>query len=185
MARAGSSPRRFAEAAFGIAIRDGNVEAWLEQLERAAEVASDERVVRVLENPAVPYPTREQALAGILGRDAIPQLRKLAALLMRRGRVDQLSDVHRAFRQLYLRREGITEALVTSALPLDADERTEIAKRLEQYTGGQVEIDVETDAGLIGGIQVRLGDRLIDGSIRGRLERLRALLVSGTTQETI
>ena len=183
MARVGASARRYAQAAFEIALRDGTVETWLEQLERAAAIGGDQQLARGLEDPAIPFSERQQILERALG-EVLPQLRSLAVLLLRRRRVDLLPQVSRAFRRLYARREGITEALVTSALPLDEDEITAITERLERRTGGRVELEVEIDPSLIGGIQVRLGDRLIDGSVRGRLERLRARLVAGTLQET-
>ncbi|HEV8516167.1 MAG TPA: F0F1 ATP synthase subunit delta [Candidatus Limnocylindrales bacterium] len=180
MARIGASGRRYAEAAFDLAVRDDTVDEWLDQLDRAATIGRDEDVARILENPALPLRRREEVLERALGKNALPPLRNLCALLLRRGRIDLLPQVARAFRQLQQRREGITEALITSALPLDDDEVRQITERLERRTGGRVEAEVEVDPSLLGGLQVRLGDRLIDGSVRGRLERLRARLVAGT-----
>jgi F-type H+-transporting ATPase subunit delta len=70
-------------------------------------------------------------------------------------------------------------ATATSASALTADEVRALTQRLEQETGGRVELDVEVDPTLLGGLVVRIGDRLIDGSVRSRLERLRNQLVSG------
>ncbi len=177
MARTGSSARRYAEALFQLAERDGTVEAWLRDLEALAGGLGDEDVVRSLENPAIPAPQRQAVVERLVAGTA-PQLRNLVLLLLRRGRVDLTPRVAAEYRRLYNLREGITAATVTSHAPLGADERAALERRLGQVTGGRVELTFLTDGALLGGIAVRLGDRLIDGSVRGRLERLRHQLAA-------
>jgi F-type H+-transporting ATPase subunit delta len=179
MPRQTSSARRYAEAAFDLAVRDKAVPEWLEQLERAAELSRDERLDRLLDNPGVPVPQRLDVLARALGSGTPAAVLNLLGLLLRRGRIKSLPQVAVEFRGLYLRQEGITPATVTTALALEADELRAIGERLERQTGGRVELSTEVDAAILGGLIVRLGDRLIDGSVRGRLERLRARLISG------
>jgi F-type H+-transporting ATPase subunit delta len=179
MARAGTVARRYAEAAFEIALRDDTVDAWLEQLTRLGVQTTDPSVVRTLENPNVPIESRRQALIATLGPDALPQVGNLLGLVLRRRRVDALVDMAREFRRLYNRRAGIVEATATSALPLADAEVAALRSRLEQMTQGKVELDMQVDPQLLGGVQVRIGDLLIDGSVRGRLERLRGRLASG------
>ena len=169
-----SSARRYAEAAFEIAERDDAMDAWLGALGVAAERLADPQVMRLLANPAVPSESRVDVLGRILGDDVTGPPRNLLALLVRRGRIEQLPDVERELARLYRRREGIVEAIVTSAAPLDDAEQETLQDRLVAITGGKVEMHLEVDPGLLGGIQVRLGDQLIDGSVRGRLERLRS-----------
>lgn len=179
MARSASSARRYAEAAFELAVRDGAVREWLDQLERAAELSRDERLDHLLDNPAVPVAERLDLLDRALGGGTPPQVRNLLGLLLRRGRIKSLAKVAAEFRSLYQRQEGITPATVTTALALEADELRAIGQRLERQTGGRIELSTEVDPAILGGLIVRLGDRLIDGSVRGRLERLRARLISG------
>ncbi|MEX2546524.1 MAG: F0F1 ATP synthase subunit delta [Chloroflexota bacterium] len=178
-----STARRYAEAAFEIAERDGTVEAWLEQLTSAASVAADPSTVRRLENPQVPFEVRlkalQAALQAALGGEMLPQMGNLLALVLRRRRVESLPNIDREFRRLYNRRAGIVEASATSAAELDADELSALRGRLEQMTGGRVDLETHVDPSLLGGVQVRLGDQLIDGSVRGRLERLRSRLAAG------
>lgn len=179
MARTGTVARRYAEAAFEIAQRDDTVEAWLAQLTQLGQSTADPSVVRTLENPNVPFESRHAALVAVLGPEALPQVANLLGLVLRRRRVDALVDIAREFRRLYNRRAGIVEATATSALPLPAEEVAALRTRLEQMTQGRVELDMKVDPQLLGGVQVRIGDLLIDGSVRGRLERLRGRLASG------
>lgn len=175
-----STPRRYAEAAFEIAERDGTIEPWLQQLDNAALAAADPVTGRRLENPRVPLTVRLEALQSSLGSEMLPKVGNLLALVLRRRRVESLPQIAREFRRLYYRREGIVEATATSAAQLDEAELAALRSRLEEMSGGKVELETLVDPSLLGGIQVRLGDQLIDGSVRGRLERLRIRLEAGT-----
>ena len=118
-------------------------------------------------------------MAGLLEHTASVPVQNLIQLLLKRGRIEQLPRVAAEFRRLDDRRLGITHATATSATALTPDEVRALTARLEQSTGGRVELRVEVDPSLLGGLVVRIGDRLIDGSVRGRLERLRNQLISG------
>jgi F-type H+-transporting ATPase subunit delta len=187
MARPTTAARRYAEAAFEVALRDGTVAAWRRDLALAANGLADERVMRVLTNPAIPLASRaevlDEALAGAARGVAAPAVsqpvRNLVLLLLHRGRIDLLQRVAAEFKRLDDRRLGITPATATSAAPLEPTEVRGLTVRLEQLTGGSVELDLQVDPGILGGLIVRVGDRLIDGSVRGRLERLRNRLAPG------
>jgi F-type H+-transporting ATPase subunit delta len=179
MARRQSAARRYAEAAFSVAMRDDAVEAWRSELDSAAEIVGEERIGRALANPSIPLETRlataEDTFGKLVGKKAL----NLIGLMLRRGRIEELPRLAAEFRRLDDERQGITHALATSASPLTKDEVRALTQRLEQETGGRIELDVEIDPSLLGGLVVRVGDRLIDGSVRSRLERLRNQLVSG------
>jgi len=173
MALARSTARRYAEAAFEIAERDDSMEAWLAALAIAEERLVDPEVTRLLSNPSIAATSRIEVLERILDDDVTGAQRNLLALMVRRGRFEQLPAVIREFRRLYRLREGIAEATVTSAATLDSAELEALQTRLEAMTGKSIELSQEVDPALLGGVQVRVGDQLIDGSVAGRLERLR------------
>jgi F-type H+-transporting ATPase subunit delta len=177
-----TSTRRYAEAAFELALRDDNLEAWKAQLDRATAIAGDPEALADLSDPSVPFEVRAEALTSALGKDPIAQLRNLLLLLMRRRRLSQLDRVAADFRRLYNRHEGIVEATATSAAPLNDDELGALRERIAGRAGAGRKIDLQlaVDPGLLGGITVRFGDTLIDGSVRGRLERLRGQLAART-----
>jgi F-type H+-transporting ATPase subunit delta len=178
MARRDTAPRRYADAAFEIGLRDGTVEVWRRELDAAAATAADVSLMGALANPAMPVEQRIDAAERVFA-DLSQPVRNLVLLLVRRGRIEQLPRVAAEFRRLDNARQGITLATATSAAPLSPDEVRALTARMEQLTGGRVELDLRTDPSLLGGLVVRIGDRLIDGSVRGRLERLRNQLVSG------
>jgi F-type H+-transporting ATPase subunit delta len=179
MAGRETTARRYAEAAFEIALRDGTVDTWRSELDGAADALGDERASRTLSNPAIALEQRaalvEKALSEAVSRPVL----NLVLLMLRRRRIEQLPRVAAEFRRLDNQRKGITQASATSAAELTPTELEALTNKLEQFTGGRVELDVSVDPSLLGGLVVRVGDRLIDVSVRGRLERLRNQLVSG------
>ena len=179
MARRDTAPRRYADAAFEIGTRDGTLDVWHRELDAAAAMVADQGLVAVLGNPATPLDQRLEAAQGVFGSLSQP-VRNLLLLLVRRGRIEQLPRVAVEFARRDDERNGLTHATATSAAPLAEDEIRAIAARLETITGGRIALDTNVDPSLLGGVVVRIGDRLIDGSVRGRLERLRGRLEAGT-----
>jgi F-type H+-transporting ATPase subunit delta len=103
--------------------------------------------------------------------------RNLIAVLIRNDRIAGFDDVVAEFKREVNRRLGISEAKVISARPLDEQERRDLEKQIAGMTGGTVEAQFEEDSALIGGAIVQVGSTVYDGSVRGRLERLREELV--------
>lgn len=177
MARRDTAARRYAEAAFEIGREDGTLDAWERDLERLRAVLDDDDVRTLAEHPAVPYTEKERVLRRIAG-DVGDGALNLVLLMIRRGRPKAIGRMVERFAELVRRERGIALAEVRTALPLDDGQRTELVARLRELTEQKVEINEVVDESLIGGISVRIGDRLYDASVRNRLERLRARLTA-------
>jgi F-type H+-transporting ATPase subunit delta len=173
MARPTTAGRRYAEAAFELAERDDAFDGWTEGLALAARFAADEGVARIVDNPAIPHADRQAAVARLLEGRVLPGVLNLARLLAQRGRFETVPAIAAEYTRLLNRRRGIVEAVVTSAQPLTAAEMKALRTRVEAMTGSGVDLRTEVDEALIGGLTVRVGDQLLDASLRGRLERLR------------
>lgn len=132
----------------------------------------------LLQHPAIPFAEKERVLRRVLGRSVAPAAINLVLLMVRRGRPGAIDRMIDRFAELLRRERGIVLAEVRTALPLDDGQRAEIVARLRELTGEQIEMDETVDPDLIGGIAVRIGDRLYDASVRSRLERLRARLTA-------
>jgi F-type H+-transporting ATPase subunit delta len=102
-----------------------------------------------------------------------PHVVNLVRILAARDRIHLLPSILQEFVALDREARGILEARVTVARPIDDREQEEVRRRLEQLTGKTVEIHTDVDSSILGGIVVRMGDRLIDASVAGRLQRLR------------
>jgi F-type H+-transporting ATPase subunit delta len=173
--------RRFAEAAFEIATRDGTVDTWRKDLATACEVARDEAAARAIDSPAVPFTRRRKAVEELLGKRVSKLVLNLALMLAARGRFSLLPQISDEFDGLVRRSRGIVSGTVTTPRPLPDDELAALQKRVEEIAGAKVELATEIDPALIGGLKVRIGDYQIDASVANRLSRLRRQLVQGTS----
>ena len=106
------------------------------------------------------------------------QVRNFVAVMIRNGRIYGFDEVVAEFGREVNRRLGIQEAKVTSARALDESERRELEAEIARRTGGKVEAQYAVDKSLIGGVVVQAGSTVYDGSVRGRLDRLKQELVS-------
>jgi F-type H+-transporting ATPase subunit delta len=179
MARPSTAARRYAEAAFEIARRDGTLERWLDDLRLAADVVTQPDAARVVDNPAIPFGTRREILGKLLEGRVTPGAYNLVLLLAERGRLSAAPAVAAEYKRLVDRERVVVVATVASAVPLETAELEAIGARVREMTGARAEIVTAIDPDLIGGVTVRIGDRLIDASVRGRLERLRDHIVAG------
>ena len=132
---------------------------------------------RALQHPVIPYAAKERLLQRAAG-EIRPELLKLVLLMIRRGRPRAIEPMISHFGALLRAEQGIVLAEVRTALPLEDEQRTAVTERLGELTGNTVEMNEIVDESLIGGIAVRIGDRLYDASVRNRLERLRARLTA-------
>jgi F-type H+-transporting ATPase subunit delta len=178
MARRDTSARRYAEAAFETGRADGTLDAWERDLALLGVTVAHHELRRLLQHPTVPFAEKERVLRQVLGRGVAPGPMNLVLLMVRRGRPGAIEPMIARFGELIRRERGIVLARVRTAMPLDEGQRAEITARLRNLTGADIEMEETVDPDLIGGVAVRIGDRLYDASVRSRLERLRARLTA-------
>jgi F-type H+-transporting ATPase subunit delta len=171
--------RRYAEAAFQLATRDKAQDAYGEGLDLATRMLSGDEAREIVRNPARPLRDRLEFVDGMLAERVPEPVLKLVGLLVQRGRIDRLAHVAAEYSRLLNRERGVVEAVATAASPLTAAETAALERKVAEMTGRTVDLRVDVDEALIGGLSVRVGDTLYDASVRGRLERLRARLVAG------
>jgi F-type H+-transporting ATPase subunit delta len=177
MARRDTAARRYAEAAFQVARESDGLDRWQADLAVLDETLAVPELRALIEHPAVAFADKERVLRrAVAGVEAEPL--NLVLLMIRRGRPGAIPAMRRHFEELVRRERGIAKAEIRSALPLDKEDRGELERTLASLAGREVELTELVDPSLIGGISVRIGDRLYDASIRSRLERLRARLTA-------
>jgi len=179
MSRPVAAARRYAEAAFEVAPGENQLDGWRDDLATAADILARPEVGPIVSSPAVPLAQRQALVAALLEGRVRPGALRLVNLIVQRGRVSALPRVAEDFVRLLNAHRGVVMATVTSAVPLTADETAAIRSRVEAMAGATVDLRPEVDPDLLGGVTVQVGDRLLDASIRGRLERLRDQLHAG------
>jgi F-type H+-transporting ATPase subunit delta len=167
--------RRYALAIIDIAKAEGAVDSWLEAADTLEALTGDPRFVVALQADGV---TDEKFVAIV--RQALPGVSQtqinLFRLLRRKGRLALGPSIASYLRELVDEDRGVLRALVTTAVELDADRVRQVREQIAASTGQQVELETRVDPTVLGGMVIRIGDRLIDGSTRGRLRKLRESL---------
>lgn len=132
------------------------------------------------ENPAVAAAQKVAFLDKLNTRLGMQkELRNLLAVLINNDRISQVHEVAAAYRAELQERLGIRQAEIVTARELSADERKSMIDGVGKLAGARVEASFKQDASILGGAVVRVGSTVYDGSVRGRLERLKEALVSG------
>jgi F-type H+-transporting ATPase subunit delta len=131
-------------------------------------------------NPAIPTVQKVGFLDTLNQKLGLrKELRNLLAVLIDNGRIGHVGAVAEAYRRLLQQQLGIRQAEVVTARELTAEERTSLAAEIGKLAGARVEASYKLDPTILGGTIVRIGSTVYDGSVRGRLDRLKAALVSG------
>jgi len=172
MAELSTLARPYAKAAFEYASDKGDLESWLAQLQLAAAVAAEPRVVALLNDPALTATEQSDRFLGLLGDNASAPVQNYLRVLAGNRRLPLLPQVCRQFAELKAERERVVEVQVLSAFDLPEDVRDRIAAALGKRLDREVVVSSETDPALLGGLLIRAGDTVIDGSVRGRLNKL-------------
>lgn len=172
------SPRRHAQAVFQLALQSGEMEGWLAHLEAIARVATEPGYRAVLESPRLSLKDK-LSVAGDKLAGLSPLAVNFLGLLLARGRLGMAPQIAEEYRRLLYAHQGVELAEVVTAVPLEAGEEALLAQRLERLTGKKVKLALRTDSAILGGLVARMGDRLLDGSVRSRLHALKKSLAAG------
>jgi F-type H+-transporting ATPase subunit delta len=131
-------------------------------------------------NPAIPAVQKVGFLDKINAKLGLrKELRNLLAVLIDNGRIGSVSDVAAVYRQQQQQQLGIRQAEIVTARELGTAERKALVAEIGKLAGSQIEASFKLDAAILGGTVVRIGSTVYDGSVRGRLDRLKEALKAG------
>jgi F-type H+-transporting ATPase subunit delta len=164
--------RPYAEAVFAHADEAGKLELWSEMLSFLASVIEDADFKPLASNPLVEQAALTELLLEIAGGHINDEGANLARILVQNRRLEVLPEIKTLFDRLKAEKEQVMDVHVTSAYELKPAQEKLIADALKARLGRDVTITSEQDADLIGGVHIRAGDLVIDGSVRGKLQRL-------------
>jgi F-type H+-transporting ATPase subunit delta len=176
VAEAATIARPYAKAAFLSARETAALPSWSEALRLGGALTADPRIADLVTNPKMTTDERVSMFAG-LGGDAIdPHWQNFIRLLARNKRLDVLPQIGAQYELLRAQYENELDVEVTSAVALDAGQQGKLKDALKRRFSRDVRISMTVDPALLGGAVIRAGDLVIDGSIHGRLQRLKSEL---------
>ena len=176
---ASRAAKRYAQAIFSLGKERGTLDAWQSDLALLANVVADGRVSHYLTNPSIPKERKIEVLESALDVTVQPGQLACLRLLVERDRMTLLPEVRELVDDQVRAERGIAIAAVTTADPLNEAEQDLVREKMEEITGQQIQLDLEIDPEIIGGIIIRVGDQVIDGSVRNKLEKMRTRLMAG------
>jgi F-type H+-transporting ATPase subunit delta len=172
MAESSTVARPYAEAAFKLAAEGNALAKWSGTIRALAQVAGDKRVQAAIADPALSDAQAAGVFISLLAGQLDGAAENFVRVLAENKRLELLPYIRTQFEALKDEREGMVEAEVFSAFELTDAQLADLAQRLEKKTGRKVRTVVQVDKNLIGGIKVLIGDKVIDGSVRGQLAAL-------------
>jgi len=164
--------RPYARAVFQLAEEQSALAEWADTLELLGAVAADERVARILRSPRTSAEERVELMRAIVGDRLDARGDNFIRLLAHNGRLPLLPQIRARFEALRAEAEGRVDASVVSAAELGKAQQDRMAKALGKRLDSEVRLECSVDESLLGGAIIRAGDMVIDGSLRGRLQRL-------------
>ncbi|WP_018871609.1 F0F1 ATP synthase subunit delta [Thioalkalivibrio sp. ALJ16] len=171
-----SVARPYARAAFERAQEKNDLAGWAEQLDLLAAIASDSQMHSLLSNPRLPRSDRAQLVLDVAADKVGAEAGNLVRLLAENGRLLALPAVRDAFVEMKAAAEQRVHADVVAFRKLTQAQEKEIHDALAKGLGCEVDLECSVDSSLLGGAIIRAGDLVIDGSVRGQLNRLAANL---------
>jgi F-type H+-transporting ATPase subunit delta len=172
---------RYARAYAEVAVKNKlNPEKTVAEFQQMSDVVNGSRELRnVLQNPAVSREQKLKLLDSIIQHiGASKMLRNFLAVLIDHRRIGNIGDVLEQFKRELDRRMGIADAKVSSVRELSSAEKKSLEQQLAAITGKTVRATYSQDASLLGGVLVRVGSTIYDGSVQGRLQRMRQELAN-------
>ena len=178
MAR-GASARRYAQAVFAIALEQGEPDRWLDDLALLADAMANEEFANFLDAPQLTLNQKTALVEETLGDSVSRLARNLISLLASRNSARLLPSITESYQEMLDDYNGIERAEVISAVPLSDEQQQRIEMMLTGIVGKDITATSRVEPQILGGFVARVGDKVIDGSTRTRLDELRREVAQG------
>lgn len=179
MAR-GPSAKRYAEAIFELALEEQNLDGWADDLTSIARQLENQELVALLDAPHVPVTEKQKVLDEVFSGTAKARPINLLSLLASRNSIRLLPMVLNEFERMVHAHKGVVLGEIVSAIRLDKTELEAIGNQLKDLIGSEVKLETKVDPGILGGFIAKVGDQILDGSTKTKLDQMRYSLIGRT-----
>lgn len=172
------SQRRYAQAVFQIATESGNFDGWSQDLLTLSTALDDDDFLRFMDAPQISSAVKTETLQQTLANVINPPAFNLLLLLGSRGMAKVIPAISEEYTNLVNRHQGIHSGEVSSAVKLDESQQQRIETLLENILDTKVQLSYQVEPDLIGGLIAQIGDRVIDGSVKTRIDGMRRNIIA-------
>ena len=178
MAERTTVARPYADAAFQLAREQNALSRWSEMVGLADAIAADPRMASALTSPKLDAGAKTSLMLSIAGDRLTEDMRSFIRVLIDADRIELLPEIRMLFEAQRDEAEGVAKATIETALPLSDAQLAEITASLAKRFGKRIEATTSINPALIGGARIAVGDTVIDGSVRGKLEAMKHALLA-------
>jgi F-type H+-transporting ATPase subunit delta len=174
-----AATRRYGHALFDIAKSEDKVDIFLKELGEVSNILNNSiELKEFLRHPNIPYGDKKKVIKQIFKEKIDTQIIRLVTTLLEHDRVEQIRTVYYDYKYLVYKERGIKIAYVTTAVKMTEEEIEAIGKKLSDKYNKEIEVQNIVDPEVMGGVYLRLGDKVIDGTIRGKLQDMKKMLLA-------
>lgn len=172
MAELRTIARPYAKAAFQQAVSGASLASWSDGLKLLAQLTLTPEVAKLIASPAITSALKAEKLLAVCGEDFSAQQKNFVSVLAENKRLELLPEIFQLFDEYRAEQESSVNVVVNTAFPLDTDSQNKLAAVLKNKLQRDVTVETAVDKSLLGGVLIKAGDTVIDGSIKGRLAKL-------------
>ncbi|MCR6516394.1 MAG: F0F1 ATP synthase subunit delta [Clostridium sp.] len=170
--------RRYAKALYEVAEEKGKVEEYLRDLREICDlIDSNEELKKLVDYPQVSTKKKKKIMIKLLKGQIDEELLSFILILIEKGRIHYIREKLNQMELIHLEKQNIVTALVKSVIPLSEDQSSKLKANLEKKFNKNVILEYEIDKSILGGLYVRVGNEVIDGSIKSKLEEMKSLIL--------
>jgi F-type H+-transporting ATPase subunit delta len=178
MAETVTIARPYAEAVFRLGREEGTLAGWSSTLDKLAAVAANDEIAALIKHPNVTAAQLVDLFRSAVGAAAGDKTDNFIGLLASNDRLAALPEIATLFEEMKRGEEGVKEAEIVSAFPMSDEQVAALARQLEDRFKAKLKVTVTVDPTLLGGVRVVVGDKVLDASVRGKLDAMRTALNS-------
>ena len=166
--------KRFAQAAFDIAVKEGNLDSWITDMNLVKDLLGEEGLTEFFNSPRLPFIKKLELLDSLIDGKVSRSSRNMVALLINRNGVETLEIIVEEFKSLIDAKNNVARGQIISAIPLNDNQLSEIKDALQGHICNELILTNTVDKSIIGGMVARIGDKLIDASLRYKIAKMRS-----------
>ncbi|MBA32214.1 MAG: hypothetical protein CL748_06920 [Chloroflexi bacterium] len=171
-----TSARRYAQAAFSIASEKNEIDRWLSELSIVTNILNNDECLTFFDAEQVPIDVKLDGIKKLFSKNT-SLVQNLISLMVVRKDISNFMEVNNIFVSMSDEFKGVVRVNITTAVPINKEDLEQIVKKLENKENKKIIIDKKIDKNILGGIVIRIGDKLIDGSTKNKIDLLSEKLI--------